>query len=139
MPETVLDDREPMTAEREESFRELLARLASGSAALVRDEIDLVRQELTEKIKSWRSAIIALTIALLVGGLALMSLCAAAIAGLSPIMGTALSALVVGVVLALIAGMVMMGALRLLKRTGLKPEQTIQTLKEDKEWLKNMT
>lgn len=138
MLDTALKDRE-LQAEHEQSFRDLLTRLANESAALVRDEIDLAKQEIAEKIKAWRSGLIAIAAASMLGLLGLMSLCAAAIAGLAKVIGPALSALVIGVALAIIGGVVFRGALQHLKRTGLKPEQTIRTLREDKEWLKNVT
>jgi hypothetical protein len=49
------------------------------------------------------------------------------------------AALVTGLALAAIGGAAAFFGVRTLKNTKLKPEETIQTLKEDKEWLKEMT
>jgi len=128
MPDTIVKDREEVRFEREESFAELLTRLANESAALVRDQIDLAKQEIAEKLKAWRAAFIAIAAASMIGLLALMSLCAAAIAELAKVIGPSVSALVIGVALGIISAMVLMGALQSLKRASLRPEQTIRTL-----------
>ncbi len=137
MPELVTKNGE--TRAERESFRDLLAELANGSAALVRDEIDLARQEVTEKIKSFRNAFIVIGAAAVTGLLALVALLGAAIGGLALVTGPALASLYIGVGLAIIAAMVLFAGIRVLKRTKLKPEETIRMLKEDKEWLKQMT
>lgn len=135
MPELV---KEKESRSERESFRDLLAQLANGSAALVRDEIDLVKQEIFEKIRSLRTGVISIVVGAVIGLLALMALCATVIIALSKPMGPAVAALVTGVALAVIAGMIVLAGLRMIKRTKLKPEHTIRTLKEDKEWLKQM-
>jgi Putative Actinobacterial Holin-X, holin superfamily III len=122
-----------------ESFGELLGELANNSAALVRDEIDLAKQEMREKVASLRSGAITVAVGGLLGFVALLTLAAAAVAGLAHVMDTALAALVVGVALALIGGGISMAGIGRLKRTSLKPKQTIETLEEDKEWLKQLT
>ena len=63
----------------------------------------------------------------------------AAVAGLAHVMDTALAALLVGVVLAAVGGSIAFIGIGRLKRTSLKPQQTIETLEEDKEWLKQLT
>jgi hypothetical protein len=122
-----------------ESFGELLGELANNSAALVRDEIDLAKQEMREKVGVLRSGAITLAIGGLIGFVALLTLSAAAVAGLAHVMDTALAALLVGVVLAVIGGGIAFAGIGRLKRASLKPEQTIETLEEDKEWLKQLT
>ena len=122
-----------------ESFGELLGELANNSAALVRDEIDLAKQEMREKVDVLRSGAVTIAIGGLVGFVALLTLAAAAVAGLAHVMDTALAALLVGVVLAAIGGGIAFTGIGRLKRTNFKPEQTIETLEEDKEWLKQLT
>jgi uncharacterized membrane protein YqjE len=122
-----------------ESFGELLGQLANNSAALVRDEIDLAKQEMSEKIARLRSAVTLIAIGAVVGILALLPLLAAATIGLGHLVGMGTSALIIGVALALIAGVIAITGIGRLRRTSLKPEQTIETLEEDKEWLKQLT
>jgi hypothetical protein len=122
-----------------ESFGELLGELANNSAALVRDEIELAKQEMTEKVSVLRSGAVTIAIGGLIGFIALLTLTAAAVAGLAHVMDTGLAALLVGVVLAIIGGSIAFIGIGRLKRTSLKPAQTMETLEEDKEWLKQLT
>ena len=122
-----------------ESFGELLGELANNSAALVRDEIALAKQEMREKVTVLSSGAITIVIGGLLGLVALLTLAAAAVAGLAHVMDTALAALLVGVVLAAVGGSIAFIGIGRLKRTNLKPQQTIETLEEDKEWLKQLT
>lgn len=126
-------------SEQRESFGELLGQLANNSAALVRDEIALAKQEMSEKVSSFRAGVVTTAVG---GGIALLgvlALIAAAIIGLAHYMDAGLAALIVGVVLALIGGIIAFVGIGRLKRTSLKPKQTIKTLEEDKEWLKEIT
>ena len=122
-----------------ESFGELLGELANNSAALVRDEIELAKQEMREKVTVLSSGAITIVIGGLLGLVALLTLAAAAVAGLAHVMDTALAALLVGVVLAAVGGGIAFAGIGRLKRTSLKPRQTMETLEEDKEWLKQLT
>lgn len=135
---TQLDNRVEMDMPRE-SFGELISQLANDSAALVRDEIDLAKQEMREKIASFRSAIVLIAVGAFVGLFAVLALLAAAIVGLGHLVGMATAALIIGIVLAVLASVPVFMGLGRLRRTSLKPEQTIETLEEDKEWLKQLT
>ena len=132
-------DRRVGTDMQRESFGELISQLANNSAALVRDEIDLVKQEMREKISRMRSAVTLIAIGAVVGLFAVLALTASAIIGLGQLIGTGRSALIIGIVLAIAAAIPAFMGLGRLKRTTLKPEQTIETLEEDKEWLKQLT
>jgi uncharacterized membrane protein YqjE len=122
-----------------ESFGDLLTRLATASAALVRDELDLAKQEVREKIKSLRTGAIFTAVAALFGIIAIITLDAALVVGLGKIIGFGLSALVVGIAVAIIAGILAGIGISQFKKTNLKPEETIRSLKEDREWLKKIT
>jgi hypothetical protein len=69
----------------------------------------------------------------------LLCLCAALILGLTAYLEPWQSALLVGIVLSLAAGVLIAIGISQIKRTGLKPEQTLETLEENKEWLKEIT
>lgn len=122
-----------------ESFGELLGQLANNSAGLVRDEIQLVRQEMSEKVGALGSGLSILAVGSLIGLVAILALTAAAIIGLAHSVGPGYSALIVGVTLAIIGSITAAVGLGHIKRTSLKPAQTIKTLEEDKEWLKELT
>lgn len=125
--------------EGRESFGELLGQLANNSAALVRDEIALAKQEMSEKVSSFRTGVVTIAIGGVIALLGVLALIAAAIIGLAHYMDAGLAALLVGVVLAVVGGAIAFVGIGRLKRTSLKPEQTIETLEEDKEWLKEIT
>jgi uncharacterized membrane protein YqjE len=114
----------------QESLPELLGRLATESASLVRDEISLAEQELKEKASAVRPGIMLVSSGAVVGAIALMTLCAAAVIGLGELIGYGLAALIIAVFLAIASGVVLSIGIARLKQVDLKPEQTIETLKE---------
>src|SRR5215210_7624015 len=95
-----VEKRTDMGDERE-SFGELLGQLANDSAALVRDEIALAKQEMSEKISSFRSGVVTVAIGGVVALIGVLALIAAAIIGLAHYMDAGIAALIVGGVLAL--------------------------------------
>jgi cytochrome c biogenesis protein CcdA len=133
-----IDRRVDMNVSRE-SIGELLGQLANNSAALVRDEFALARQEMGEKVKSFRSGVVTVAVGAIVGLVAVLALTAAAVIGLAHLMDAGYAALIIGGVLAIVGGIVVFTGLNRLKQTSLKPDQTIETLEEDKEWLKELT
>jgi hypothetical protein len=132
-------DRRADPGEQRESFGELLGQLANNSAALVRDEIALAKQEMSEKVSSFRTGVVTIAVGGIIALLGVLALIAAAIIGLAHYMDAGLAALIVGVVFALIGGIIAFSGIGRLKQTSLKPEQTVKTLEEDKEWLKEIT
>ena len=121
-----------------ESFGELLVQLADNSAALVRDEIELARQEMSEKVSAFRSGIVTLAVGSIVALVAFLTLTTAAVIGLASYIGPGAAALIIGAALAVIGAATGFAGLSQIRRTKLKPEQTIETLEEDKEWLKEL-
>jgi uncharacterized membrane protein YqjE len=125
-------------AERE-SFGDLLSRLATALSGLVRDELDLAKQEMREKVASLRLGIILAAVAVLLGMIALFTLDAALVIGMGKVIGFGWSALAIGVAVAIVAGIFAGIGLRQFRKTNLKPEGTIRSLKEDREWLRKIT
>lgn len=129
-------ERLPEAGTQRESITELLGQLGSNSAALIRDELALAKQEMSEKLSAFQSGLIVITIGAGMGLVALSTLCSAAVIALAAYVGAWQSALTIGAVLALVAGLTASVGLQRLKRTSLKPEQTIQTLQQDNKWWK---
>ena len=125
--------------QRRESLTELIGDLASQSAGLVRDEMALAKQELSEKIASLRSGAITLVFGASFALSAFLVLCAAAVAGLAEYMKVWQAALIVGGLLAIVAGIAVTLGINRLTQTNLKPQKTINSLEENKEWLKEIT
>jgi uncharacterized membrane protein YqjE len=120
------------------SFGELLRQLSSDSVALLRDELDLAKQEMREKVKTLVSGLITLAIGAMIGQIAFIILCAAAVIKLAEFTGFGISALIIGVGLSLLAVIITLWGLRQIRRMNFKPEKTIQSLKDGKKWLKEM-
>jgi uncharacterized membrane protein YqjE len=122
-----------------ESIGDLLSNLAVQSTNLVRDEIALVGREFYEKGKTIRPALIVLATGAFLAMLASIMLCAAIVLVISQYIDTWLSAAIVGGILGLIALLMITISISRLRRTSFKPEQTLKSLEENKEWLKEIT
>ena len=120
--------REDVSTMQRESFGELLGQLVSHSASLIRDEIKLVKQEMLEELLSFRSGAITLVIGAALVWIALLTLCAAVVIGLSVFMGPGMAALVTGVGLVVVGGTIAFIGFRQLMKTMLKPEKTIRSM-----------
>lgn len=132
-------DRRPDAGLQRESFGELLGQLANNSAALVRDEIELAKQEMSEKVGVLRSGVLVVAVGSIIGLVAILTLTAASVIGLASLVGPGYAALIIGGALGIIGGTTAFIGLGQIKRTSLKPRQTIETLEEDKQWLKQLT
>jgi hypothetical protein len=122
-----------------ESLTELLGELANESSALVRDEIELAKQEMNERIVGLKAGAVLTAAGSGVALLGLLSLTATAVIALAQVVGFLYSALIIGVALLVIGGIVISLGVSRLKQTSLRPEQTIETMRENKEWLKELT
>jgi drug/metabolite transporter (DMT)-like permease len=127
--------------EREPSLATLLSGIVGDAQVLVRQEIALARQEVREEITDAKDAGIALAIAgavLAVGGLLLVVSLAQALAFFLswPVwVGYA----VVGAVLAIVGYFMYSSAQKRLQQISPVPEKTVETLKENVEWIKDRT
>jgi uncharacterized membrane protein YqjE len=127
------------TGVRRESWGELIGELAGQLVGLARDEVALARRELEQKLKTVQSAAAVVAIGAIVALIATLSVCAAVIIALAEYVGPWQSALIVGLILGMAAGVTILIGVSRFKRTSLKPEKTIETLEENKEWLKDLT
>ena len=101
---------------KRESISELLGRLADSSAALVRDEIELVKQQGREKLKDLRNGIIMASIGLVFVLGACGSIFAAFAIWLSRIMPPGSAAATNALALAVIGGILLYLGIRQLKK-----------------------
>jgi hypothetical protein len=122
------------------SIGTLLRDLAQGSTALVRDEVRLAKMEIADigRAAGKGTAFVATgTVLAVVGGLAL-------VAGLVMLIGDQwlpadrywVAALAMMVITGALAGWLAKRGLALVSPSQLAPRETVTTLKEDKEWLK---
>lgn len=122
---------------REQSTGDLIKRLSEQTSALVRQEMELARAELTEKGRQAGAGAGMFGGAGVVGLLALGALTACAILALDLAMATWLAALIVALVEGAIAGVLALRGRERMRRAGPPiPEQAIETTKEDARWVK---
>jgi type II secretory pathway component PulF len=72
-----------------------------------------------------------------VGYAALLAVITAVIIGLSSFIPAWAAALIVGAIIGIIAFLLISSALAALKNMNLTPRETVETIKEDAQWLKN--
>jgi protein-S-isoprenylcysteine O-methyltransferase Ste14 len=127
--------------ERDASVASLLGGIVNDAQELVRKEIALARQEIREEIGNAKDAGIRLGIAigvLAVGGLLLVLMLAQALADLLN-WPTWAGYGVVGVVLAIAGYILLSSAQKRMKQINPVPEKTVETMKENVEWIKDRT
>jgi uncharacterized membrane protein YqjE len=122
----------------DQSIGALFTQLGALSSELVRDEVALAKHEVRQKLRSLSSAVLISVMGTLIGQAALFALCAAAALALAPYLGMMQAVLVVGGILVVVAATLASIAVGRFRRLDLKPEQTVETLREDKQWLKEL-
>jgi len=121
----------------ERSLGELFSELASETGTLVRQEVALAQVEITKKATDVGKNVGYLVVGGAVAYAAVLAILAAVIIGLSYFIPAWASALIVGVVIGIAAFVMISSALAAPKKTNLAPRETVETLKEDAQWLKD--
>ena len=138
MAQTQMQRDERNLVQREErSLGDLFSELAAETGMLIRQEVALAQVELTEKASTVGKNVGYLAVGGAVGYAALLATLAGIILALASFIPAWAAALVVGVVVGIVAYVMITSALEELKRTELKPEETVESIKEDAQWLKN--
>jgi hypothetical protein len=125
-------------AKEEPTVAELMGELSEDISLLVRQEFQLARTELAEKVSQLGGNLATVVLGgflAYVGGLALVAaliLVLHDVANISPWV----SALIVGAVLAIGGFIAVKSGLARMKRVDLTPRRTLETLKEDIHWAK---
>jgi uncharacterized membrane protein YqjE len=128
--------RPPASLEEERTLGDLFSDLSQKASLLVRQEVQLAKVEMKEKATEASKEVALIAVGIFLGNAALLSLAAALIVGLSHFMEGWMAALLVGLVLAVVAGLLVAQGVQSLREMNALPQQTITTLQEDKEWLK---
>lgn len=122
------------------SLGDLFSELSRETTTLVRQEVDLAKTELTQKAVEVGKDVGFLAAGALVAYAGFLTLVAMIVIGLAQLGVTWwISALIVGVVVLAVGGVLAMMGINNLKRQSLAPTQTIETLQEDAQWAKNQT
>lgn len=115
---------------------ELFSELANETATLVRQEIDLATTEVTDKATYAGKQASLIAAGGLLGFVGLLALVAALVIGLGTLMTLWLSALLVGLGISAIACAVAAKGVTALRRVKLKPKHTLESLQENKSWVR---
>ena len=126
-----------MTTMDDRSLGELFGELSRETSTLVRQEVTLAKAELTQKASKVGVDVGYMAAGGAVAYAGLLALVAAIILLLGQALELWLSALIVGVIVAAVGGYLVRQGLQRLKEVSPMPDQTVQTLKEDAQWLKN--
>lgn len=129
------------------SLGDLFSELMKETSTLVRQEVALAQSELTRKAVTIGTQIGYLVVGGVVALLGVLALLAGVIIavgqlihrllGVTEMTGAWISALVIGLIIAGIAAYLVTSALKTLRETSLAPRQTVDSLKEDAQWLKD--
>jgi Flp pilus assembly protein TadB len=121
------------------SLGELFSELAQETSTLVRQEVNLAKTEMSHKASRAGKQVGVLAAGGAVAYAGLLAILAGVIVLLDNVMPLWLSALLVGVVVAVVGYLLVRRALDALKREDFAPRETMETLKEDQQWAKDQT
>jgi hypothetical protein len=125
-------------AREEPTVAELMGELSQDISLLVRQEFQLARTELGDKVSSVGSSLATVVLGGFMAYLGGLALVAALILVLHDVVHISpwVSALIVGAVFAIGGVIAVRGGLAGIKRVDLTPRRTVETLKEDVQWAK---
>jgi hypothetical protein len=130
-------DRSEQVAET--SIGELIGNISNDLSQLFRQEVDLAKAELKQEAGKAGKAAGMLGVAGFAGYLAVVLLSFAAVFGLANVMDAGWAALIVAAVWAIVGGALFVTGRNKLKTVDPVPHRTVDTIKEDAQWLKNPT
>ncbi|WP_433828513.1 phage holin family protein [Actinoplanes sp. CA-015351] len=123
----------------ETSIGELIGNISNDLSQLFRQEVDLAKAEMKQEATKAGKAAGMLGVAGFAGYLAVVLLSFAAVFGLANVMDAGWAALIVALLWAAIGGALFVAGRNKLKTVDPVPHRTVDTLKEDAQWLKNPT
>ena len=122
---------------QERSLGDLFSELAGETGTLVRQELALAQAEMTKKASRVGTNVGSLVVGGAIAYAGALALLAGVILGLAHFMPAWLAAILVGAVVGVIAFFMISSALTALKNTEFTPTETVESIKEDAQWLKN--
>ena len=117
-------------SKKEGSLGALFADLSDKTTLLIREEINLAKQEMTDKVKRAAMDVVSFLIGAFIAYIGLLALIAAAAIALALVLPDWVATLIVGLVVIAIGGIMVVVGINSLKDINLKPERTINTLKD---------
>ena len=124
---------------QESSVGQLISEISDDLSTLFRQEIELAKAEVRQEARKAGRAAGMLGAAGFAGYMVALLLTLAVVAGLSNVMDPGWAALLVAVVWAVVGAVLYVTGRQRLRAVSPVPRQTVETLKEDAQWLKNPT
>lgn len=121
----------------ERSLGDLFSELATETSTLFRQELTLARTELTQKATAAGTNVGFMAAGGVIAHAGFLAIIAAVVFGLAYFIPLWLSALIVGLVVAVVGGAIAWWGLNRLKNMDYVPQKTVKTLEEDAKWLKD--
>ncbi len=121
------------------SIGELIGELSRETVTLVREEIQLAKAEMSQKASRVGKNVGFLVIGAVVAYTGVLALVAAAIILLGQVIPYWLSAAIIGFVIAAIGLFLVVKGANTLRQEDPAPRETVETLQEDREWLRDQT
>lgn len=121
------------------SAADVIRDIVGNLQEIIRSEVRLARTEIREDAGDLAKATAILAAGAVAGMFGLLFLLLALTYGLTTVLSPAASALIVGVALAVTAAVLISTGRGRLKKVSAKPDKTIETVKENIEWLKGQT
>lgn len=128
-----------VTAQAQRSIPTVLHDIVDNLQDIVRSEFRLAKTELKEEASRAARPIVTFAAGLVLGAYAIGLFLLAGVYGLSLVVRPWLAALLVGVLIAGIAGALLTSAGNKLKRFNPTPDKTIQSVQENLQWAKHPT
>ncbi len=128
-----------MQGRDDRTLGELFSELAQETSTLVRQEVNLAKTEMSQKASRVGKDVGFLAAGGVVAYAGLLAILAAVIVVLDTFLPLWLAALLVGLVVVAVGYSLIKKGLDALKREDLAPRQTMETLKEDGQWIKDQT
>jgi hypothetical protein len=121
------------------SVGELIGNISDDLSRLFRQEVELAKAELRQEAVKAGKAAGMLGGAGFAGYLAVVLVSFAAVFGLANVMDAGWAALIVAVIWAVVGGVLYLTGRQKLRTVDPMPRRTVDTIKEDAQWLKNPT
>ena len=128
-----------MQGRDDRTLGELFSELAQETSTLVRQEVNLAKTEMSQKASRVGKDVGFLAAGGVVAYAGLLAILAGMIVLLGQVIPMWLSALLVGLVVAAVGYFLIKKGLDAHKREDVAPRQTMETLKEDGQWIKDQT
>ena len=124
---------------QERSIAELFGQLSQDMTMLVRQEVQLARAEMSEKLSRLTANLVSVIAGGFVAYVGALALVAALILALNDLANISpwVSALIVGAVLAIVGYAMLRRGLGELKRVDLAPRRTVENIKDDVQAIRN--